>query len=65
MTATRENRNAGKVEDAVAAIGTSITVAEHLWSALDFDLPDDFPSSDALQNLRAAHDQLTAEVNGG
>lgn len=48
------------LEDAVAVIGASITVADHLLSALAFALPDDFASYDlreALDRLREAHER--------
>lgn len=65
MTSTREHHNAGMFEDAVASVGTAITVLEHMRTALGPNLPDDYPSAMAMQfieNLRTTHDALTSEL---
>lgn len=72
MTATREHRNAGMVEDAIASIGTAITVAEHLVDAVHANLPDandyegaiDYETAAraGLNKLRVQHANLTAEL---
>lgn len=64
MTATREHRNAGMVDDAIASIGTTITVAEHLTGTLMGNLPDDYEGElhAHLANVRAAHEALTEAV---
>lgn len=59
MSSTREYRNAGAIEDAVAVIGCAITVAESLVDALASVLPDDYPTYDvreALELVRNAHE---------
>jgi hypothetical protein len=60
MTATREHRNAGKIEDAVAVVGGSITVTEHLAHVIWLHLPDDFAPGfhQAMAELRAAHERV-------
>lgn len=40
MSATRERRNAGHVEDAITLIGSAITCAESLVDVLTAQLPD-------------------------
>jgi hypothetical protein len=40
VSATREHRNAGHVEDAIALIGSAITCAETLVDVLAAQLPD-------------------------
>jgi hypothetical protein len=60
VSATREYRNLGKIEDAVAAVGATITVLEHLYDALGLVLPDDGPAlTFEIGALRAAHTQLS------
>lgn len=61
MSATREHRNAGMVDDAVAAIGTALTVAEHLAGVLAGVLPDQYEGElhAHLANVRASHEALT------
>jgi hypothetical protein len=66
VSSTREYRNAGAIEDAVAAIGATITVTEHLLSTLASVLPDDFPTGEfqlALGTVRETHN-LLGEVLG-
>lgn len=61
MTATREHRNMGALEDAGASVGTTITVMEHLLSVLSHDLPDDVNVGElhlALGDVREAHNKL-------
>lgn len=64
MSATREHRNAGKVDDAIASVGTAITVAEHLLGELAGNLPDEYEGSAHahLANVREAHNTLTEEL---
>lgn len=65
MTSTREHMNAGNFEDAVASVGTTITVLEHMHRALGPNLPDDYPSAHAMaliESLRTTHDALTSEL---
>lgn len=67
MSATREHRNAGKLDDAIAAIGAAITTAENMREMLSGNLPDgsdggaDYEGEAMahLANLRAAHDNAT------
>ena len=63
MSATREHRNLGAIEDAVAAIGAVITTTEHLLGALAGQLPDDTSEGEihlALGSVRDAHNELGA-----
>jgi hypothetical protein len=64
MSATREHRHAGMVEDAIASIGTAITVAEHLAGTLAGNLPDDYegPLVAGLARVREAQQALTEAV---
>jgi hypothetical protein len=58
MTATREHRNAGEIEEAVAAIGSAIEEAQALLERLAAALPDDYPyweMEEALAKLQRAH----------
>lgn len=61
MSATRENRNAGLIEDAVQAVGDKIDLTKELLNELRFVLPDDYPSYDVeerLGKLSKHHDKL-------
>jgi hypothetical protein len=59
MTATREYRNLGSIEDAVANVGMAITVFWHLYTALAAFLPDDTPGlGEDYQALLDAHAAL-------
>lgn len=71
MSATREHRNAAKVDDAFVAIGAAITTAEHLLEALSGNLPDasEGDRSDYehlamayLANLRQTYDMAREEL---
>lgn len=70
MSATREHRNAGMVDDAITAIGVAITVAENTLGILSGNLPDGSDGGhdyegEALAhvaNLRAAHENLTEAI---
>lgn len=65
MTSTREHRNAGVLEDAVAGVGVSITLMEHVAKLLGPVLPDDYPTTRAIvlmDALRTVHAELTAEL---
>lgn len=60
MSATREYRNLGMLEDAIAAVGTTITVAENLLGELSYVLPDETPVGEIqsrLIDLREAHER--------
>ncbi len=65
MTYSRERRNEGMMDDAIASIGTTMTVAEHLLQALGGQLPDDVEGEilTGLQNLRESYDALTEKMN--
>lgn len=64
MTSTREHRNAGKVDDAITAIGVAISVAENTLEILAGNLPDEYEgaANAHVANLRAAHSNLTEEI---
>lgn len=47
MSVTREHRNAGRVDDAMAAIGIAITNAQTLVEILSGNLPDTTDYADA------------------
>lgn len=57
MSASREYRNLGKVEDAITLIGVAITVAENTIDTLSYALPDDTPAIDLFE-VRKAHEDV-------
>lgn len=63
MSATREHRNMGAIEDSIASVGTAITVAEHLAGVVGSQLPDDAPNVHVLlADLREAHNRVCEQL---
>lgn len=62
MSATREHRNAARIDDAVAKIAEAIAETNRLLDTLAAYLPDDYPFqdvTDALEMVDEARKRLT------
>lgn len=65
MSATREHRNATKIEEAAEGIGSAIEQVSRLELDLGALLPDDWkPLDKELRDLEQAHLRLMERIGG-